>query len=106
MKLRLLISTLLLVLVFGSVSSASALVTTGKPVEKVEFSVESREDSNGSEPKIIATLYKAAVKGAKWGAAAFAAGYTAAAGADAYAKTKGLFYNNKEVPTNAEVIFD
>ncbi|GEM_PF-5443822 len=106
MKIRFLISMLLLVLFFGSVSSVSALVTTGKPVEKVEFSVESIENPYGSEPKIIANLYKAAVKGAKWGAAAFAAGYTAAAGADAYAKTKGLFYNNDKVPTNAEVVFD
>lgn len=106
MKLRFLMITILLVLIFAGVSSVSTLATTGKPVEKEEFSMEFIEYPNLSEPKIIATLYKGAVKAAKWGAAAFAAGFTAAAGADAYSKTKGLYYNNKKVPTNAEVVFD
>lgn len=116
MKLRFLVITLLLVLVFASVSSVSALATTGKPVEKDDFSIEGShviEPQNfaayqaiANAARLVNAVGKALSKGAKFGAGSFSAGYLAAAGADAYSKTTGSSLNNKSVPVNAEVVFD
>ncbi|MGE7921225.1 hypothetical protein ACQKM9_20135 [Viridibacillus sp. NPDC093762] len=113
MKKRFMIFASLLSLVFASISSISAFAATGEPIEKEKFAI--AEKSPVIEPTFApalaviangARVAAAGVKVAKWGAAAFGAGFVGAAGADAYSKVSGKSLNKEELPANAELAFD
>lgn len=115
MKKRFLIIAVLFFLVFASISSISALATTGEPIEQEEFTNVEEEDSQVVEPRYLPAYYAIANaarvvnsvgKAVKWGAAAYSGGFLAAAGADHYSKVSGAALYNAEVPANAELAFD
>ncbi|MEI1420638.1 hypothetical protein EFK13_05150 [Bacillus cabrialesii] len=107
--------SLILICAFVGVSSVSA--STVEPIERVNF--ENAKESSEMKPEYLPALaaigqaarvaeagVKAAGQVAKWGSAAFGAGFLGAAGADAYKKATGSSSNSEYVPEDAEVLFD
>ncbi|BAK18151.1 ABC-type bacteriocin/lantibiotic exporters, contain an N-terminal double-glycine peptidase domain [Solibacillus silvestris StLB046] len=99
-------------LMFTSISTASAFASTGTPIEAKELkAIEDTVVEPQFLPAYVAIANAARVvggvtKAAKWGAAAFGAGFAGKAGSDAYDKVAGSLSLEMSSYENIEEIFD